>query len=294
MKYFAIILGILIIIGAGTLFFFDSLPFVADPSDEDPEVTEIVVEEEPMPVEPDEGIGDSGDEDEEREPIETIGESVGGEDIRAYHFGDGDTEVLLLANAHGGDAPNTAELAEELISHFEDNADAIPENLTVTIIPTMNPDGLESDSRFNENNVDLNRNFDCDWAATSMWRSQEVSGGDEPFSEPEARAIRDYVESEGVDAAIVWFAAEGKVYPSACEGTPSEESVALAATFATAAGYPSEAEFDAYQINGDMVNWMAGENIPAISVLLSNRTGTEFAKNLAGVEAALALIADNE
>jgi len=41
-----------------------------------------------------------------------------------------------------------------------------------------------------------------------------------------------------------------------------------------------------------MVNWMAGEGIPAISVLLTDRSGTEFSKNTAGVRAALELLAN--
>jgi hypothetical protein len=114
-----------------------------------------------------------------------------------------------------------------------------------------------------------------------------VSGGSAPFSEPEAQALRDYVLEYEPAAAVVWFSAEGKVYPSACAGTPSQESVELAATFATAAGYPAEAEFDAYAITGDMVNWMAKEGIPAISVLLSDYTDTEESKNLAGLKAIL-------
>jgi hypothetical protein len=41
------------------------------------------------------------------------------------------------------------------------------------------------------NDVDLNRNFDCKWQPTSTWRSTSVSAGTQPFSEPEAAAIRD-------------------------------------------------------------------------------------------------------
>ncbi|MCA9912571.1 MAG: hypothetical protein KC496_04465, partial [Anaerolineae bacterium] len=153
-----------------------------------------------------------------------------------------------------------------------------------------NPDGATKSGaagRFNANNVDLNRNFDCDWSATGVWQNREVSGGTAPFSEPEAAALRDYVNTYDPAAAVVWFGAEGKVYPSACEGTPSKASVTLAATFASAAGYPAEAEFDAYAITGDMVNWMAKQGIPAISVLLTTHEGSEFEKNLAGVQAIL-------
>ena len=160
----------------------------------------------------------------------------------------------------------------------------------VTIIPTINPDGADksgADGRFNDNKVDLNRNFDCDWSAEAVWRNKEVSGGASAFSEPETQALRDYVEKYDPIASVVWFSAEGKVYPSACATTPSKASVELAATFATAAGYGAEAEFDAYAITGDMVNWMAKQGIPSISVLLTDYKNTEWSKNLEGIEAVL-------
>lgn len=253
-----------------------------------------------IPVEPNEGIGDGAEPLEEmtidsRGPESIIGTSVGGTEITAYHFGAGDTEVLLVGGVHGGYSPNTTDLANEFVAYFNENPSAIPNNVTVTIIPNLNPDGATKSGaagRFNAHTVDLNRNFDCDWSATSMWRDQEVSGGTKAFSEPESAALRDYVDTYSPNAAIVWFSSEGKVYPSACEGTPSNASVTLAATFATAAGYPAEAEFDAYTINGDMVNWMAKEGIPAISVLLSDHQSTEWSKNKAGVEAILTQYAE--
>lgn len=255
-----------------------------------------------MPVEPDGGIGDGAQPlDEligEGDVVDTLtyasetvlGTSVNGAPITAYHFGNGSDEMLLIGGTHGSDAPNTTQLTREFISYLSANEAIVPDNMRITVIPTVNPDGLAvggSAGRFNANDVDINRNFDCDWSRTSMWRNQEVSGGTAAFSEPEARAIRDYVSEINAIGAIVWFAAEGKVYPSACEGSPSNASAALAATFGSAAGYGVEAEFDAYTINGDMVNWMAKEGVPAISVLLTDRTGIEWDKNEAGFLAAL-------
>lgn len=260
-----------------------------------------------MPVEPDGGIGDGaqpldeliGDtapEDTQTFASQTvIGRSVQGETITAYHFGNGQDEVVLIGGTHGSDAPNTSQLTRELITYFGTNESAVPANMRITIIPTVNPDGLAlggTAGRFNANEVDLNRNFGCDWAPTSMWRDQEVSGGTAAFSEPEAQAVRNYVSEINAVGAIVWFAAEGKVYPSACGGSPSNAATTLATTFATAAGYAVGEEFDSYQINGDMVNWMADEGIPAISVLLTDRTNTEFNKNIAGLTAALAALAN--
>jgi len=231
----------------------------------------------------------------ERGEETVLGTSVNGDEIVAYHFGSGETEILLIGGTHGSDAPSTAALAEEFVAYFAADDSAIADNLMVTIIPNLNPDGAEKSGaagRFNENNVDLNRNFDCEWSETAVWRQQEVSGGSKPFSEPEAAALRDYVDTYSPNAAVVWFASEGKVYPSACATTPSNASVQLAAAYASAAGYPAEAEFDAYAITGDMVNWMAKEGVPAISVLLTDRTNTEWTKNEAGVMAVLAQYAN--
>lgn len=252
-----------------------------------------------LPVEPDGGIGDGAEPlevmKEERGAESIVGTSVNGTNIIAYHFGNGDKEVLFVGGVHGSYSPNTSAVASELVSYLSANPAVVPSNLIVTVIPTLNPDGKAQTGtagRFNANNVDLNRNFDCDWSETAVWQSKEVSGGEAPFSEPEAQALRSYVESYDPIAAVVWFSAEGKVYPSACDGTPSKASVELAATFASAAGYPAEAKFDAYAITGDMVNWMAKQGIPAISVLLSDHQNTEWTKNRAGIEAVLKAYAE--
>lgn len=296
----------IVLIGAVSYLFLNSKDAVVIVDDTTP--TDV------MPVEPDGGIGDGAQPLPEMTVTErgdetVLGTSVDGNAITAYHFGDGATELLFIGDIHGGYSWNTALVGYELVDYLDANPDVVPDNVTVTVIPVLNPDGLEATvgtvgrfsatdalavgestrvaGRFNSNNVDLNRNFDCEWKATGVWRSRDVSGGSAPFSEPEAAALRDYVETYRPAAAVVWFSSEGKVYPSACGSNPSQDSVELAATFASAAGYPAAAEFDAYEITGDMVNWMAKEGIPAISVLLTNHQDTEWTKNKAGVEAVL-------
>lgn len=270
--------------------------------------------EEVLPVEPDGGIGNSKEilpevVEEQRGDESIIGTSVTGNTITAYHFGTGQTELLFIGGIHGGYSWNTSLLAYELIDYLKANPNLVPSNLTITIIPVANPDGLKTTvgtsssfdqavasavieteriaGRFNANGVDLNRNFDCEWRATGNWQNKEVSGGTNAFSEPEAVAIKNYVEKYKPAAAVVWFSAEGKVYPSACEGAPSNASIELAATYAKSAKYPTEAKFNAYTITGDMVNWLAKNKVPAISVLLTNHKNTEWDKNLAGVEAVI-------
>lgn len=245
----------------------------------------------------------------ERGDETVIGTSVNGSNITAYHFGTGEKELLFIGGIHGGYSWNTALVGYELIDYLDVNPNLIPDDITVTVIPVLNPDGLKATvgtfgrfeaseavgvsetsriaGRFNSNDVDLNRNFDCEWSETGTWQNKEVSGGSTPFSEPEAVAIKNYIAAHKPTATVVWFSSEGKVYPSACNGTPNKESITLAATFANAAGYAVAPEFNAYDITGDMVNWMAKQNIPAISVLLTDYKNTEWDKNLAGVQAVI-------
>jgi hypothetical protein len=235
-----------------------------------------------------------------------IGKSVAGNDITAYHFGTGKTELLFIGGIHGGYSWNTALLGFELINWLEENEEAIPDNVRVTIIPVLNPDGLEKVTgstgkfvaldaskveaeriagRFNNNKVDLNRNFDCEWKATGTWQNRAVSGGSAAFSEPESKALRTYVIENEPTAVVTWYSAAGGVYASSCKNGTLAETLTLTNLFAKASGYTAHEEFDYYEITGDMVNWLAGQKIPAISVLLTNHEQTEFSKNQAGIEA---------
>lgn len=244
----------------------------------------------------------------ESETETTLGLSAGGNAITAYHYGDGDTRILLVGGIHGGYSWNTAYLAYELMDHFEANPDDIPENVTVTIVPALNPDGLQAvlgtagpitsadaptggvdttPGRFNANDVDLNRNFDCDWQADATWQSRAVSGGTEPFSEPEAQAIRDYVLSETPEAVVVYYSAANGVFASNCYNGPLQDTRSLTQVYADGSGYPAYEEFNYYEITGDMTNWLSKENIPAISVLLSSHDEIEWTKNIGGVTAVL-------
>lgn len=249
----------------------------------------------------------------EDETQTVIGTSVEGRDITAYHYGEGDTELLFVGGIHGGYSWNTALVAYEAMDYFAANEDAIPSNVQVTVIPVLNPDGLNkiagtaerfspSDiptgtnvtvpGRFNANNVDLNRNFDCDWQATGTWQSTSVSGGSAAFSEPESLAIKNYIDSANPTAVVVWYSSAGGVYASNCHNGVLPETNTLTALYAKASGYSAHQSFDFYEITGDLTNWLAKEGTPAISILLTNHTDTEWTKNEAGIEALLEYYAE--
>ncbi len=243
------------------------------------------------------------------EPVSVIGKSVEGKDIVAYHYGTGSTELLFVGGIHGGYGWNTVLLAGQLMDYLQNNPAAVPANVKVTIIPVLNPDGLNkvvgtstrsftaadvskraatlASGRFNADKVDLNRNFDCDWQANAILNSKPVSGGASAFSEPESQAIKSYVDANKLTAVIVWYSAAGGVYASNCHGGVSAEADSLTKAFAAGSGYPAHESFDFYATTGDMTNWLAKMGIPAAGVLLTNHTDTDWTKNLGGVQALL-------
>lgn len=237
-----------------------------------------------------------------------LGTSIEKRDITAYHFGTGDAELLFIGGIHGGYSWNTALVAYEMIDYLKTNPAKIPANVRVTVIPVLNPDGLNKvvgttnrftaadvkasaetqvSGRFNGRAVDINRNFDCDWQPTGTWQSKTVSGGSAAFSEPESMAVKAYVEKNKPAAALIWFSAAGGVFSSTCGGSILPETSALTNLYAKASGYPAHESFDFYETTGDVANWLAKMKIPAVSVLLTTHTDVEWSKNQAGIEAFL-------
>ncbi len=243
------------------------------------------------------------------EPSEmVIGKSVEGRDIVAYNFGTGDTQVLFIGGIHGGYSWVAADVAFKAIDYFKENPSVIPANVKVTVIPNLNPDGLfdavnkegrfvKADvttsqtalvaSRFNANKVDLSRNFDCNWKATGTWQTKAVSGGTAAFSEPESLAIKNYVEAHNISAAVVWYSSAGGVYASSCGSGILPETKTITDIYANASGYTAHQTFDAYTTTGDIVNWLAKANVPAISVLLKTHTSADWSENKKGIDALL-------
>ncbi len=253
---------------------------------------------------------------EEKKPYmseSVIGRSVEGRDIKAYHYGNGNTEVLFVGGMHGGYEWNTALVAYMAMDYLEKNQDVVPENVRVTIIPALNPDGLykvlgvegrfsKSDvkvsvkdsipGRFNAHDVDLNRNFDCDWQPEGVWKTTKVNAGSSVFSEPESKALKQYVEATNPDAVIVWYSSVGGVFSSNCHKGILPETLVLTNIYSKASGYKAYENFDFYKITGDAVNWLAKKGIPAISVLLTTHEDVDWNKNKAGIDAILEHYAD--
>ena len=229
----------------------------------------------------------------------TIGQSVEGRSIEAHRFGQGRYKVVLVGDIHGGWEANTHEVARELLAHFEAHPEDVPDDVSLWIIPTLNPDGLAADTRFNAHGVDLNRNADTDldgcvgndWSPTSYTSDgpQPGAGGAYPFSEPEARAARDFL----ADAHVVVFyhSSAGAVFAGGCRDNAS--SLRLATTLATGTGYDfPEKGWTGYPITGGFNDYLADLGIAVAEVELTNHQDTEFERNLEGVQAVLASVED--
>ncbi len=239
--------------------------------------------------------------------VATLGVSYGERPIEHYTFGDGPAHVAFVGAIHGGYEWNTANLAYAIIDYFEGNPAAVPDEITLHIIPVANPDGLArvapgwqtgpiptpagviSDTftgRFNGQDVDLNRNWDCNWQPTGIWRDQVVNAGRSVFSEPETLALRDFFLAQPVEAVVFWHSAAGTVLAGTCAPDGHAPSRALAEVYATAAGYPLQLPLG-YEINGDASDWLTTEDIPSIAIELTDHSGIEWDRNLAGTLAVL-------
>lgn len=236
---------------------------------------------------------------------EVIGKSVEGREIENYTFGNGPKHLVFVGGIHGGYEWNSVMLAYKLIDFLKENPNELNANLTVSVIPSANPDGLfkvvdregrfgvsdVSDNvplgtgRFNANGVDLNRNFDCKWAPEATWRSKKVSAGTQPFSEPESVAIRDFTLKEKPNAFVFFHSQANAVYASECKNGVLPVTLDIMNVYAKSAGYPAIKSFDSYVVTGDVEGWLASINIPAISVELKTHETIEWEKNLAGIKA---------
>ncbi len=238
----------------------------------------------------------AGDE----QPAETsgaqvIGYSVEGRPITAHRIGDGPLKVVLVGDIHGGFEANTHVLAQQLLVHFQAHPAEVPADVSLWIIPTMNPDGLAAGTRWNARNVDLNRNADTDLdgCAGNDWSPDTVglegphpgAGGAYPFSEPEIRAVRDFLADAWI--AVFYHSAAEAIYGDNCQR--HLPSTRLAAILSEATGYPVPPDgWTSYPITGEIGDYLAGEGVASVTVELTDHDDPELDRNLAGVKALLA------
>ena len=115
-----------------------------------------------------------------RRQLHTIGHSVEGRPIELRSDPAGANGTLIIGGVHPDESA-----AINLVREF-----VPPSGNPVALLPLANPDGLVRDSRYNARGVDINRNAGFNWRADS-----EEPPGDAPWSEPETRALQEFILS---------------------------------------------------------------------------------------------------
>jgi hypothetical protein len=155
-------------------------------------------------------------------------------------------------------------------------------------VPALNPDGLTKgrvlEGRFNDQRVDLNRNWGCGWEPIAYFQEREVSPGQSAFSEPETQALAALILQERPSAVLFYHAAANGIFSGECAGQDAN-SAAMSTVLSDATGYPYGDDFSEYVVSGTAPEWVASQGIASADVELASATETEFERNLRGVMA---------
>jgi hypothetical protein len=218
----------------------------------------------------------------------TYGHSFEGRPLWAYRLGTGPSARALIGGIHGGYERNTTELVSETLDHLTQQPDLIPADVTLYIIPCANPDGAAAGTdavhgRTNGRGVDLNRNWRTDpWQMTATHGTRPVSAGRFPFSEPETRALRDFIHGRDIEAAIFYHSAMGKIFSGMAYSQCA--TFQLAEMMSEVTGYPHAPEGVPGQITtGDAIDYLSTQGITAIEIELTNHQDIDWDPNWVGM-----------
>jgi hypothetical protein len=142
--------------------------------------------------------------------LQTIGHSVEGRPIELWSDPAGPNGTLIIGGVHPDESA-----AIPLVREF-----APPRGSPVALLPLANPDGLVRASRYNARGVDLNRNAELNWRADS-----EEPSGDAPWSEPETRALQQFILSWRPAKIIALHWALGEIDADGAQSTALAEAM---------------------------------------------------------------------
>ncbi len=221
-----------------------------------------------------------------------IGYSVEGRPINVYTFGQGETNYLIIAGIHGGYEGNTVDLANQLLVYLNAHPETVPGSAKLYIIPDMNPDavarGRNAGARVNANGVDLNRNFPtpnwvANWDHSKCWNDVPTTGGTAPGSEPETRAVINFILGHHIEALISYHSAALGVFPGGDPWQPA--SMQLAAMLSGVTDYPYPPVDIGCVYTGTLADWAVESGVPAaVDMELADHRNTDFAKNLRALQ----------
>jgi hypothetical protein len=216
-----------------------------------------------------------------------IGYSVAGRPLEVFRYGEGPNGRMIVAGIHGGNEWNTIKLAKEFIAYIEKHPEVIPKDITLYILPSLNPDGDARahgvDGRVNDNGVDLNRNWPYKWEKdydrSSCWHYRPTTAGDYGASEPETAALLVFIVSHPeIEALISYHAAALGIFAG---GVPDfKPSIRLAKSIAKVSTYQYPPKDVGCIYTGNLTDWAANtQEIAAVDIELHDFRHTDFEEN---------------
>ncbi|CAM5193836.1 hypothetical protein UACE39S_04611 [Ureibacillus acetophenoni] len=202
----------------------------------------------------------------------TIGSSVEGRPIYALRIGNGDQEILMDASMHGREHMTTnvlLELMDEYIRAYKEgtnidrfNVKKLLDKVSIWFVPMINPDGVTlvqtsenvspfvilmnyGSSNFNRwkaniRGTDLNRNFDGGWMSSKTTKDPAYKDyiGKRAFSEPESKALRDFIADHNFKTYITYHSSGSILYYYHHQkGERLERDLSLAKKISKVTGY---------------------------------------------------------
>ena len=202
----------------------------------------------------------------------TIGESVMEKKIYCIKIGNGKRKIFINGAHHGLEYLTSAfimhfleEYSESIATNsdfFHTNASTLFNNVSLYAAPMVNPDGVDIAIhgmditnpyhrklismvgihsfnkvwQANANGVDINHNYDANWQVVEKHPSPSKYSGPYSESEPETKAIVEFVRSEKFDILLAFHSQGGEIYYD-FDGKMSADSLRLAENFASVSGY---------------------------------------------------------
>jgi hypothetical protein len=197
--------------------------------------------------------------------LDTIGTSVNGRLILALEITDnpnideGEPEFRITGCHHGNEWPSSEiplYYAEYLCQNYGvvDTVTNLVDNREMWIIPMLNPDGHEAQSRYNANGIDINRNYGYMWIG---------EGGDVvQYGQPETQAMYGFSQTRNFVLGLSYHT-YGQVVNYLWNWTPTRTQddsiiVELSEAYASYNGYWVTEGYDWYRTNGDLNDYSYG------------------------------------
>ena len=214
-------------------------------------------------------------------PYFEIGKSVEGRSLYMFKLGNGEKQIFFNGAHHGMEwltAPVLMQFAFDFLNAVQKrtrlagfNAFLLSEQITLHILPMVNPDGIEIAAKnpqkmwqSNAHGVDLNHNYDAGFEIYKETEKKEniLPGatrysGAFPESEPEVQAVCQYVRKNPMDLCVALHSQGEVIYYEYFDSAPPCAKEICNALCALSGYLPDKT--DRYSSYGGFKDWFVKE-----------------------------------